>query len=229
VVTPSSRGVVLGAGGRLAAAIDANHITIWSVAERRVLAIIPAHDASGLVLSSDESLVAAWVGGAIVVWRTADGHELQRWRGVDADSLLLGPHNDRVVAWYFDSNTPATLLDLRNGKRMTLRSPFGANEAAFSPDGQLLALASSDGRGRLRRECRSLQRGAPTAAQAVWRRTQTTTNRARDQRIGGEPERQQHRAERRTLPPAAALRSGAVASSAGSSVRTWLPPNSTPG
>jgi WD40 repeat protein/Tfp pilus assembly protein PilF len=142
-------------GKRLAVDCTPAGIAIWDTATWRLECLLPGHGGAGgiqLAFASDSDLLASrgW-DYYIRLWHLPSGREVFRMTSSDTGEAFAFGCNSQTLACKIDSSEVTLWKVAASSEYRTLRSAEGwnglngARTGAISPDGRLLALASSHG------------------------------------------------------------------------------------
>jgi WD40 repeat protein len=144
---------------KLLAVANGNNITLWSVADRRVVGVLNGDRPSRIVTFSPSGRLLATAGDSalISVWDVAARRRVAEIRtpakrGVGDERSGIGGvafRDDTVLGWIGDTPNGITLWDLRRQKRLDhltldLQQPSGIISVAFSPNGALVIGAGGE-------------------------------------------------------------------------------------
>ena len=140
--------MALSADGTMVATVHEQYIRFWDVYNAELLEEFEvAYEVNSIALSADGSLVATASDRSIQIWQV-ERCKLMATLSGRAERVCFAPHGQHLAA---TCDTAITFWDIEHALRITTFTGHTEtiNGLAFSPDGQLLASASSDGTIRL--------------------------------------------------------------------------------
>jgi hypothetical protein len=138
--------VVFSPDGQILAALSEDGVRMWRVSDGTLLRTLKASKVTSIAFSPDGQILASgsWDEVIVRLWRVSDGAQLLTLEGSgrnvvfspDGQTLASGSRDENIVRLWQVSD--GTLLRVFEGHR------HGVVGVAISPDGEILASASSD-------------------------------------------------------------------------------------